>query len=603
MMRRTSLTTIALVLMPTFASAQVLTGAAEWTVARGTTQTDDQPYENNSLWQRYTLDLQAPLFDPRLLKYDAGISFRTNSLTTGPMDSAQQGHQDTFGYKLGAIAFPARPFPFFIEAARDTVGESGNYPATTAIRGGLVVPPGEPLPDFQTHNQTLNAGWQLTAPNLPRVELGYRSGTVSVTGGPYEARQDNDALQLAVFKDQGRVHQSLRYQRSSFSNLVTDAFDQRLNDLDYELGLLLGARSRLQTRAGRRSSYSQFDLPTQIVDPGTQAYRAPSRGDVTTLFVTSGVTYDPASRLSISVTGNADRQEAEPVATSALLGTATARYDVVKGLSVDASGTYGQRSEAVGAVPVNVLTQTVQAASTYHAGAPWLQGTVSYRRGIGANSALDGRVGEIRSASEQAQLSSSVSWLTVMGGYEHQNNTDDILDFGNYDVRRLLASAQTLGRVLSVMANWDQSDVMRGRDATLAVNHQQTFSASAAYQIGRNSRIAATAGGFTNRADFLLEPSIDRTLFWGGTYDSTPQPRLHLSASLRREETTASQTHLDQRGWRGFAQAEYRLRLFQFALEYRDDAQRLQDERAPKPFNFQGRQVLLRITRKFGIKL
>jgi hypothetical protein len=603
MMRRASLTTIALTLLPAFASAQSLTGAAEWTVARGTTQSDDQPYVNDSLWQRYTLDLQAPLFDPRLLKYDAGLSFRTNSLTYGATDAAQQGHQDTFGYKLGAIAFPARPFPFFIEASRDAIGESGDYPSTAAIRGGIVVPAGVPLPDFRTRNETLNAGWQLTAPNLPRVELGYRSGTVSVTGGPYEARQDNDSLQLGVFKDQGRVHQSLRYQRSSFSNLVTDAFDQRLSDLDYELGVLLGARSRLQTRAGRRNTFSQFDLPPHVVDPGTVGYRPPSRGEVSTLFVTSGITYDPAARLSISVTGNADRQEAEPIATSALLATTTARYDVFHGLSVDASGTYGQRGEAVGDVPVTVVTQTTQAAATYRAGAQWLQGTVSYRRGIGSNSALDGRVGEIRSGSEQGQLSSTVGWLTLMGGYEHQNNTDEILDFGNYDVRRFLGSVQTLGRVLSLMANWDESDVTRGREATLGVNHQQTFSGSAAYQIGRNSRLAATAGGFSNRAEIALEPTFDRTLFWGGTYESAPWPRLHLSASLRREETTASQTHLDQRGWRGFAQAEYRLRLFQFALEYRDDQQRLQDERAPKPFNFKGRQVLLRITRKFGMRL
>jgi hypothetical protein len=384
---------------------------------------------------------------------------------------------------------------------------------------------------------------------------------------------------------------------------VTDVFDQRLNDLDYEIGLLLGERSRLQTHAGRRSSYSQFDLASQIVDPGTQAYRPPSRGEVTTLFVTTGVTYDPTSRLSVSVTGNADREDAEPVATSALLATTTARYDVFKGLSVDASGTYGQRGQVYADVPVTVMTQTAQAATTYRAGAPWLQGAVSYRRGIGSNSALDGRVGEIQSGSEQAQLSSTVGWLTVMGGYEHQNNTDEILDFGNYDVRRVLGSLQTLGRVLSLTANWDQSDVTRGRDATLAVNHQQTFSGSVAYRLGRDSRLAATAGGFTNRAEIVFEPTLDRTLFWGGTYESSPWPRLHLSASLRREETTASQTHLDQRGWRGFAQAEYRLRLFQFALEYRDDDQRLQDARAPKPFTFQGRQLLLRITRKFGIKL
>jgi hypothetical protein len=380
---------------------------------------------------------------------------------------------------------------------------------------------------------------------------------------------------------------------------VTNAFDQRLNDLDYELGLLLGRRSRMMVRTGRRSSYSLFDLPSQVVDPGTQAYRPPSRGDVSTVYATTGLTYDPASRLSISVTGNVDQQDAVPVATSAALATTTARYEVFQGLSLNASGTYGERGQVFNDVPVTVRTRGGQAGSTFRAGPRWLAGTASYSRGIGSNTTPDGHEGGLRSWFGQALLSSSFSLFSVSAGYERQNNQDEILDYGNYDSRRVLATIQTQGQIVTFAGNWEHSFVSRGREATLAVSNQESFTASATYKLGRESRIAANAGGFTNRADI----GLDRTLFWGGSYESHPRPRLHLTATLRREETVATQTHLDQRGLRGFAQAEYRLRLFSFALEYRNDDQSLQYDKSLKPFRYRGHQVLLRITRRFGVKL
>jgi hypothetical protein len=599
MTRRAQFSVVALLLLPAAARAQTLNGAAEWTVVRGDTVSDDQPLENNSFWQRYTVGYSAPLLDPRLLKYDTEFSFRTNDLTYGGDQSVREGRQSTIGYRLGANAFPARPFPFFIQASRDTVGESGDYPTTSGIRGGIVIPADTPLPTFRTENRLFNAGWQLTVPSLPRVELSYHSGSTNVTGGPFTAGQNDGATQIGVFKESTRVRQAFRYNRSSFENMVTNAFDQRLSDLDYEFGMTMGRRSRLLAHAGRRTSFSLFDLPPQLVDPGTQAYRPPSRGDVSNLYVTTGVTFDPSTRFSLSLTGNADRQDALPVATSAKLATTTARYDVGRGLSVTAAGTYGQRGQVFDDVPISVVTRGGQVGSTYRAGVRWLEGTVSATRGVGSNTTPDGGDGRLASWSEQATLTSSFTAFSLTAGAERQHSEDDILDYGNYDSERLIGSFTAHGRLVSTMGTWEHLNVTRGRGASLAFGRQETFTLTVSYRLGREGRVAATSGGFTNRADI----GLDRTLFWGGTYEAHPFPRVHLAGSLRHEETIATQAGLQQRGLRGFGQLEYRLRLFSFAVEYRDDDQHLQYDVVPRPFAFRGRQLQLRITRKFGVRL
>lgn len=585
-------------LAPARATAQVVNGTAEWTVSRGNSVSDDEPYDNNSLWQRYTVEYQSFLLDPRFLKYNAELSYRNNRLTYGSTKAGQDGHQSTAGYKIGASAFPARPFPFHFEISRDTVGESGDYPTSSGIRGGIVVPPDAALPDFRTRNKGMAMAWQLTIPSLPRVEVGYRSASARITGGPYAAGQDNAALQVGIFKDSTRVQQALRYNRSSFTNLVSNAFDQRLSDLDYELRVAMGKRSRLLTHAGRRSSFSIFDLPTPLVDPGMGVYRPPSRGAVTSSYVTSGLSFDPSSRFSLSLTGNADRQEAQPVATSAVLATTAARYDVVGGLSLNATGTYGRRGEEFQGAPVAVTTRTGQVGATYHAGRRWLEGNVAATRGAGSNTRPDGSEGGVAAWSGQGLLTSSFSIFVASAGYERQHNADDILDYGNFDGRRVQGAIQAQSGRLSSIATWERLVVARGRDTTLAVNRQETFTATLVYQLRRDSRVTAAGGGFANRAD----NGFDRTLFWGGTYEANPFPRLHVSASLRRERTVATHARLDQRGLRGYGQVEYRLRLFNFALEYRDDDQRLHYGPLLQPLAYRGRQVLLRISRKFGMR-
>jgi hypothetical protein len=581
------------------AQAQTLNGSAEWTAVRGDTVSDDQASVNNSFWQRYTAGYSAPFLDPRLLRYDTEISFRTNDLTYGGDQNVRSGRQSTVGYRVNANAFPARPFPFYIQATRDTIGETGDYPTTNAIRGGIVVPPDTPPPHFQTLNKVFNAGWQLTVPSLPRVELSYHTGSTNITGGPFTADQNDGAMQVGVFKDTTRIRQAFRYNRSSFENLLVNVFDQRLSDLDYEFDMTMGRRSHFLTHAGRRTSFSMFDLPPRLVDPGTEPYRPPARGDVSNLYVTSGVTYDPSNRLSLSVTGNADRQDALPVATSARLATTTARYDVGRGLSVSTAATYGERGQVFQEVPVTVMTRSGQVGATYRAGVRWLEGMIDVARGTGANTTPDGREGSLGSWSRQATLTSSIGTFGLSASVERQHSQDEILDYGNFDSDRVLGSFLANGRLLSTSGSWEHLNVRRGRGETLAIGRQETFSATLSVRIGRESSIGAETGGFTNRADI----GLDRTLFWGGRYESHPYPRVHLAASLRREETVATQARLQQRGVRGFGQAEYRLRLFSFALEYRDDDHRVHYGFAPNPSAFRGRQVQLRITRTFGVRL
>ena len=201
MVRRLGIVSCTFALLPAPAAAQTLSGVAEVTAVRGTNVSDNQTSTNNAMWQLYSVNYEAPLIDPRLMKYNASLSFRSNSLDLGGDQTLTQtqthGTQGGLGYALGASLFPTRPFPFFIQASRDIVNESSGYPSSSSSRAGLVLPADTPLPDFQTTTRALNAGWQLNAPSLPRVELNYRSGSSNVVGGPFDATRTDSDLHAA----------------------------------------------------------------------------------------------------------------------------------------------------------------------------------------------------------------------------------------------------------------------------------------------------------------------------------------------------------------------------------------------------------------------
>ena len=590
---------VGMLLLPGLAGAQTLNGIAEWAVVRGGDASNGgADNANNSFWQRYTIGYAAPIIDPRLLKCSAEATFRTTGLATGPADDVRVGRQSDVSYNLGASVFPSRPFPFVISAMRDLIGESGDYPASSGMRGGIPQPPGVPPSDFQNHNTAFNLGWQLNAVGLPRMELGYRTRRSQISGGPYDAEQADGDLHAGVFEDTTRTHQSLRFQRTSFDNTVSQVFNQRISDLNYDLGVTLGRRSRARARAGRRGTVSQFDVPAPAVDPGVGGYSPPARGSVDTDFALGGVTYEPNGRLSVDLSGNIDRQSASDIATSARLATTTARVDVVPGLSLNAAGTYGTRGQVIATVPVQVRTQTAQAGATYRGGVRWFQVGAGASRGIGLGVTPDGEAGRLQSWTGQAGLSLSPSWIGISLGYDRASSLDPILLYGNYESTRQFGAVQKDVRRVSLSAAFENAFVRRGRGAALARDHQQTYTASAAFRL-RNHALSANGGGFNNRS----EVGLDATSFWGVSYQGQLRRALRANAWVRRERTTSTQGHVDQDGIVSYADAEYQYRQFRFGVEYRRNNQHMIYERLANPYVFRGHQVLLRIARTFGIRL
>jgi len=590
---------IGLVVLPASGRAQTpgVNGTAEWTVVRGANTSDEQVSDNNSFWQRYTLGYLFPILDPRLAKVDAEVTFRSTSLAFGQHEAPQDGRQRDVGYRLGASLFSKTRFPFFVQASRDALSETGDYPSSNAIRGGIVVPVGTPLPDFRTRNKDLAMGWQLDLPSGPHVEMGYRAGHSEMAGGPYRAEQNDEDLHAGVFWLGSRTQQTLRYQRTSFENLFSQAFNQRLDDLVYEMNAALGARSHLVVRSGRRGSFSLFDVPAQIVDPGTGAYRLPSRGEVDALYAIATLNYEPTRRFAIDLSGSADRQDAALATTSAKLSSAAARYEVFRGLSIGATGIYGTRGQFVADTPLTVVTRSAQASTTYHAGVRWLDGSVSLTRGAGTNTTLDGTPGRLENWSAQSNLSSSLPWFGIGAGYDRAQSRDDILDFGNFDSERTHATVTRQSTALALSGTWENALVRRGRGATIGGTRQQVFTATATYRLRGSARLGANAGGFSNRSEF----GRDRTVFYGGAFESALRRSMHLSVWLRQENTTATQTNLVERALNGLAQLEYRLRAFNVSIEYRHYNQHLQYQQLVDPFAFRGHQLMLRISRRFGI--
>ena len=287
--------TCVLAVLPVAAQAQTLSASIEGSGGAGSSTSNGQAQTNNSFWQGYSIGFTSPLINPKLIKLDTEVSFRSGSLNFFAPESDQDGKQRDVGYKLGGTVFPAGQFPFTIQATRDNIEESGTYPSSDGIRGGIVVPPGEPSPDFRTRMKALTMGWQLSVPHLPHVEFGYRSSDSQVTGGPYTGEQRDDQLHLGVSQATAHTQQALRFDRNAFESPVAQAYNQRFDDLNYEFGATLSNRFHASTRLGRRNQFSVFEVP---MDPDTgngDAYRPPLRGDVSTMY---SVTHPQLSALA-----------------------------------------------------------------------------------------------------------------------------------------------------------------------------------------------------------------------------------------------------------------------------------------------------------------
>jgi hypothetical protein len=592
---RAGWTACVLMLWPAAIPAQSLTGLAEVTAGTGSSTSGGQAQSNDSLWQGYTVGLASPFLSPKLLKLNAEVSFRAGALSFAGPAPDQRGTHRALGYKLGATLFPAGQFPLTIQTLRDNVAESGEYPSSDGIRAGVVVPPGQPTPDFRTRHTSLSVGWQLMTPTLPHVEVGYRKGGATVTGGPYSGTQRDDELRLGVTKDTRRTRHALRYQRNAYDGVSSLGFNQRFGDLDYELGATLTPRLRMSTRVGRRTQESMFGVPASSGGVEAEAYHAPVRGAVDTAYTVGTVNFTPWPRLSLDGIGSFDRQRSIGASTDARLASGSARLDVVRGLSINAVGYYGRRGQFVARVPITVMTQSGLAGATYHAGLRWLHGSVGYSAGAGSNSTPEGRTAAMRSWSGQANLSVSIRHAGLSGGYEQSGNRDDILDFGNFVLERGHVAIQTQAGRFNVTGSAEQSRIDRGRGDTFSSTLQRTFSVSVSCRPGRDMQLTADAGGFTNDASF----GQDRAMFGGVAYESQLLRALHLSAWIRYGDARQSLTQLDQATLYGFAQLEWRLRQFSLAVEYRRSAHRLVTSDLLAPYLFNGRNLQFRVSRKF----
>jgi hypothetical protein len=233
---------------------------------------------------------------------------------------------------------------------------------------------------------------------------------------------------------------------------------------------------------------------------------------------------------------------------------------------------------------------------TFRTGPQWLEGNLSFTRGMGSNRTPDGMTGRTEAWNGQASLSSSFGWVTLSAGKDRSRSRDQILDFGNTDVNRNRASIQMNPGRVTLVGSWEDSVVERGRENTFAWVWQRVGSATLSVPLSR-ATLTANAGAFTNTG-FL---GRDTSVFWGGALEAELARSLHLSTWIRYDKATATQASLDQAGVMWLVLAEYRIRDFTLGAEYRNTRQDLKS--SLQNAQFQGRQMLIRVSRKVNVPL
>jgi hypothetical protein len=583
-----------LLFSPTAASAQVINGVAEWAFARGLFDSGAARTANSTFAQSYTLGHKGAIWDRRFLQYSADVTFRTNSLTFGGLS----GKSNDLGFRIGISLFPARTFPLSVQVFRNRIGESGDFLSASVLRGGLISSPGSAAPGLVTKNSGWQVNWHLASPRLPRVEFGYRKGRSTVEGRGAEAEQHDSDVTANVYYETTRTRHTLRFLSNSTSNLFTQAFNQRLTDLAYEMTATPGKRSRWRMRAGRRSSYSLFDVAPSFTDIGAPTYRPASGGSSTVYYAEGSHTWEPVSRLSADVTVSADRDEGSLAATSAMLLSAGLSAKVFSGLTITGRGTYGTRGQTLTGESRSVRTANASGSVRYSKLIKFGQFSAGYTRYAGQNAVPGTPGGQTQGWSGSVNVGTAFSkGLNINGGYEKGRGTDPQLDFGNYDSDRYRVSiAGDLWSRILVQINWEDARIERGRNLASSRNRYQIGSGSLGFRMWRNSSINVTAGQFSNRSSDI---DLDRTRYVGGTLDATFGSALVLSLNVRQESSLSARNRQEQHGLYSLAKAEYRLRLFAFGLEYRysDITQSLFQMQG---YSSRGNQILVRITRKFA---
>jgi hypothetical protein len=588
--------------MPAPDQAQSLDGTAEVTVSRNANVSNGQSSDNNALGQNYTLGWTASFLDPRILRYNLELAYLRNSVAArGDQQQDQRGRQHNLGFKVGTSFLSSGAFPITIEASRLKSTSSGELGPANPIRGAAFVPIGALPPDFETETQVLNVNSRINVGALPRVELGYRTNGTIVTGGSYRSEQRDENLSASVTKDTRVVRQSLRYEQSGFENIFPQTYSQRLNNLDYDFTAMAGSHLRLTAHAGRRGTLIASPLPV-LVDASPSPYTAPVvGGQSSSRYASAGISYEPTLRLALRLFGSFDQQQSGGASTDALLGTLSAHYEVFKGLSLNLSGTSGDRTQMLGDSLIRVATRSGVGGFTYRAALRWIEATIGATRGLGFNTSTDGQRGRSESWSREAGLSSSLGRVGLGASYERSSNRDEVLELGNYESERMRVSAQTQAGRFALGVSGDELRIFRSQALAMARGRQRTYSGNAAYRLWAQNMLTLTGGGFQNRYSGASGPGRDETLFWGGGIQIAPVPAVQWSLSARNESALATSTRLDQQGISVFSRLEYRLRTLAFALEYRNNQSRLQYATMAAPDTFRGRQLRFSVIRRFGV--
>lgn len=579
-----------LLITPSVVAAQAVNGSADWGYARSTLRTDDQATANDAFTQAYTVGYQSVLWDPRFLTYSGELTFHKNALSF----DTQRGASRATGFKASSTLFPARPFPLSVQASRSAGAETGNYPISNPIRGGLTLSPGD-IGMSQTGQSAVGVNWQLTTTRLPRVELSYQNASAAMNVGTVGVVQRQINVHTLIAREGPRLRSSLRYDRNGFDTALSQAFRQRYRELSYELAATASPRTSATVRAGRRSTFSLFDIPPQFSGLGAVAYRPPADGEVGLYYGVATLTHT-RSRISADITASYDREHSDAVATDALLATATTRYNVFSGLTLSGSATHGQRGQLVSAAHTRVITRSVGAGADYSVAFRFLQAGAGYDEGRGRSS---GEVGDGRTRASRSHAYASTGILRAVDvsvGYEQGRSRDDLLDLGNQWHERTRAIARSGAGPLRLEASWEEAIVEQGRNLTASRSRYVQNSGTAAMNLARDRQVSVSLGRFLNRSF----AGADRTEFVGAALASPVVGALRLTITVRREQTHSDVSRLDQSGYYTTGALEYRVRLFTFGFEHRYTDLALSTAAQIDPVAFAGNQILFRVGRRFG---
>jgi hypothetical protein len=582
-----------LLLVPAIAAGQSLDGTVDWGYGRSTYDTGDQQTTNGSFTQTYTLGYRSVLWDPRLLTYAGEVTFNRNALTFGHEASSSQ----QTGFKTSANLFPTRPFRGSIRASRGFGGESANYPESGALRGGLVLPAGS-APELKTAKSEFGINWQLASKSLPRIELSYQDASAKVAAGSLSALQRQSSMQALVARETPRLSNTLRYQRNGFDTGLSQAFRQRFSELAYELVAKATSRTWGTARAGRRTTFSLFDVPDRFTDIGIDGYHPPSSSGVTLDYGMATLTHQATRGLSADMSVGFDRERSAAGGTSALLAAAGTRYRVIGGLVLRGSGTYGQRGQDIGGTRVLVLTRGASAGAEYAWTSHLVNASAAYDTDRGWNRSDAGAEGESRTWRARANASTGMlRFLQLSVGHDRGRSRDELLTFGNQWQERTNATARsTLTRRITIDGSYEIASIDRGLAPLLFRTRYTQTTASTTFALPRERRLALTAGRFLNRT----AAADDNNEYVGFVFDGRLIGPLHVSVTARREHTMSAAVRLDQDGYYTTGVVDYRVRLFTFSLEHRYTNLALSTAARMDPLTFTGNQILFRVGRRFG---